>query len=157
MNMTPETWICDTCGGAIEKADDGWVEWLLRQSGQKWIGRGLRLVHSFPASPRSSAAKCQYDENRESAHDGSIVNDLALESFLGPDGLMELLSFIAGGELPTLEVLEMIKRLHIPGYEEARFHFRSALDEGVFDPNTREGFYTQSDIKAVLASIHSHP
>jgi hypothetical protein len=96
-------------------------------------------------------------EERESAHDGSIVNDLPLESFLGPDGLMELLSFIAGGELPTPEVLEMIKRLHIPGYEEARLHFGSALDEGVFEPNTREGFYAQSDIKAVIEFIHSHP
>jgi hypothetical protein len=64
MNMTPKSWICDTCGGMIEKADDGWVEWLVRQSGPKWIGRGLRLVHSFPASPRGSAAKCQYVEER---------------------------------------------------------------------------------------------
>ncbi len=66
---------------------------------------------------------------------------------------MELLLFIARGELPTPEVLEMIKRPRIPGYEHARLHFKDALAAGAFEPNTPEGYYTQSDISAILEFI----
>lgn len=75
--------------------------------------------------------------------------------FLGADGLMMLLGFIANNELPTPEVLEMIKRLHIPGYEHARLHFERAIAEGVFEPTTVEGFYPTRDIQCVLDYIET--
>jgi len=150
MNTT-NTWICDTCGEPIEKASDGWVEWLMeRVDDDKWIGRGLRLVHHYPASARGSDSRCQYHGEAEYKRNQSIVNDQSLEDFLGPDGLMQLLSFIADGKIPTVEVLEMIKRLHIPGYEHARLHFSAALAEVAFEPNTLKDYYWQSDISAVL-------
>ena len=46
--------------------------------------------------------------------------DLALPEFLGPDGLLHFLDFIAKGSIETPDVLEMIKRLHVKGYEQAR-------------------------------------
>jgi hypothetical protein len=63
---------------------------------------------------------------------------------------MHLLSFLARDELPKDEVLEMIKRLHVPGYEHARLHFDRAIREGVFEPNMPDGYYWQSNIRAVL-------
>jgi hypothetical protein len=57
---------------------------------------------------------------------------------------------LARDELPKDEVLEMIKRLHIPGYEHARQHFQRAIADGVFEPNMPDGYYWQSNIDAVL-------
>jgi hypothetical protein len=146
------TWICDTCGELIEEKGKGWVEWLVirKDKADKPQGRGLRLVHHGSASPHG---RCQYDGSVEYRRDGGLLHDVPLQDFLGPDGLMRLLSLLAKGELPKDEVLEMIKRLHIPGYEHARKHFRRAIAEGVFEPNTMKGYYWQRDIEAVLEFI----
>jgi hypothetical protein len=139
-----QTWICDTCGEPITSVRDGWVEWL---SNRTRGGKGLRLVHHQPASPRGS---CQYDSRGDAYGQGFTLNDLSLDQFLGPDGLTLLLSMLAEGELPKEEVLEMTKRLHIPGYEHARRHFARAISEGAFEPNMPESYYWQSDIRATL-------
>jgi hypothetical protein len=55
--------------------------------------------------------------------------------------------------VPKEEALEMIKRLHIPGYEEARHYFDEAIAEGVYEPNTAPGFPHQSQINAVLTYV----
>ena len=144
-------WICDSCGEYILKPIDGWVEWLTRkrQDSETNIGRGLRLVHHCGAhNPLSE--RCQYDQDKEYKQGGSILSDSGLEEFIGADGLMSLLELLARSELPADEVIEMIKRLHIPGYEHARRHFDAALAEGVFDPSSMPGFYTQHEIQAVL-------
>lgn len=151
MNPTTTTWTCDTCGQQILTVGDGWVEWLTRKESDKFVGRGFRLVHHTGASSQKEGRRCQYDGNAEYRNDGSIINDLPLEQFTGPDGLMRLLSFIAEKELPTEEVLEMIKRIHIPGYEHARHHFKRAISDGAFEPNMPTGYYWQSDIAATLA------
>jgi hypothetical protein len=39
------------------------------------------------------------------------VEGLPLERFVGPDGLMLLLSFIATGDMATNEVMELAKRV----------------------------------------------
>lgn len=52
--------------------------------------------------------------------------------------------------IPQEDVLEMIKRLHIPGYEHARLHFDEAIADGVFEPNRRPGYCRRDDIVAVL-------
>ena len=75
---------------------------------------------------------------------------MELKYFLGPDGLMELLSMMDENEAPQIEIIEMIKRLHIPGYEHARLHFDEAISDGAFEPNTRPGFYPTRDINATL-------
>jgi hypothetical protein len=152
--VNEKTWVCDTCGEAIQRVENGWVEWLVKDNGnRKFVGHGLRLVHHQPASPRDPRGSCQYDGDKEFLNDGSTINDNALGSFLGADGLMELLSFLADDKIAKDEVLEMIKRLHIPGYEHARFRFDEAISRGVFEPNTMPGYYWQSDIDAVLRFI----
>jgi hypothetical protein len=148
MNQTT-SWTCDACGLPINDARDGWVEWVTYKNadGQD-RGRGLRLVHHQPASPRKSG--CQYDGKQEFQRDRGILSDQSLDSFLGPDGLMLLLSLISEGELPQAEVIEMIQRIHIPGYEHARHHFPDALARGVIEPNLPPGFHWQADIERVI-------
>lgn len=138
-------WICDTCGGIIEIAEDGWVEWHNPVQNGKVERRGqdLRLVHHTKSHDQES--KCQFDN-----HDRQfMVKDVPLDWFLGSDGLMSLLALIAEDRVTSEEVLEMIKRLHIPGYEHTRLHFDEAISEGVFEPNTLPGYYHVSNIRAV--------
>lgn len=151
MSHSLAPWTCDTCGQPIHNVDDGWVEWIEFKSPEGRKGRDLRLVHSRPASP--TGGRCQFNQQAERQRDGGIILDRQLSSFLGPDGLMDLLSLIAESRLPTEDVLEMIKRLNIPGYEQARMHFDGAISEGVFEPNTMRGYYHQVDIEAVLEHL----
>jgi hypothetical protein len=145
-------WKCDTCGKTINSVEDGWVEWLSITDFEKNTSKdyGLRLVHHKPASPRKSEHGCQYDEQNEYKADGAVVQDLPLEEYVGGFGLMNLLELIDEKELPSEEVVEMIKRLHVPLYEQARNHFESAISEGVIEPNGRPGFYTQQQMEMVI-------
>ena len=43
-----------------------------------------------------------------------------LEHYLGPPGLLELLADIEKGDFPVKVGLELIRRLHVPGYEQSR-------------------------------------
>jgi len=69
---------------------------------------------------------------------------------MGPDGLMLLLSLIACREMPEEEVLELAKRVQIPGYEQARDLFPEAIAEGVVEPSIGEGYYLQGEIQTLL-------
>ena len=134
-------WSCASCGELITGIEDGWVEWL---AGADEYGttrlKGLRLVHN----------RCRYDDRHEFREDQSLVEGLPLARFVGPDGLMLLLSLIAEGEMPRTELIELVKRLHIPGYELTRELLADAIHGGAVAPLIGEGFYMQSEIREVL-------
>lgn len=145
-------WICDTCERPILTVADGWVEWLASEDehGATKL-TGLRLVHGRDASPRWPIPHgCQYNDRQELKKHQSIVEGLPLDRFTGPDGLVLLLSLIAEHELPTDELLELVKRVQIPGYEDARELFEDAIAEGVVTPSIAEGYYLQCEIHDVL-------
>jgi hypothetical protein len=141
-------WKCDTCGKVIEKAKDGWVQWLGSYL-PKGVERGhsLQLVHHVTATPlsheRGVSRGCQFSP------DVVDVLDSRLPRFLGPDGLMLLLEMIERERVEKREVLEMIKRLHIPGYDRVRNDFEAAINAGVFESNTTIGYHPQKTIQAV--------
>ncbi|HEV7396270.1 MAG TPA: hypothetical protein VGN86_07140 [Pyrinomonadaceae bacterium] len=143
-------WKCSTCGKLIIRIADGWVEWLASEDeyGTARL-KGLRLVHRLGAGG-SQRGPCQYDERREFHRDQSIVEGLPLERFVGADGLMLLLSLIAQSEMPRAEVLELAKRVQIPGYEQTRDLFHQAIGVGIVAPLIGEGFYMQSEIQELL-------
>lgn len=155
-------WTCDACGHPITSIKDGWIEWLTNGNPEtsNWhIGscRDLRLVHHRAASPHADRHNaCYHNEAHWFALDRSTVSDLHLSRFVGADGLMILLGFLSDKKfVEPEEVLEMIKRIHIPGYEQARRSFNSAIADGAFEPNTAPGYYMQRDIEATLAWIHA--
>lgn len=153
MTATPP-WTCDTCGQPITAIEDGWVEWLSRPlpgDEYKRHDHSLRLVHQRHASPRNNTERaCYHNEDQWYQRDKSMVSDLPLSSFLGPDGLMILLEFASDRRFELDDLIEMIKRLHIPGYDQARNSFDAAIYDGAFEPNTKPGFYHQDNIQAVL-------
>jgi hypothetical protein len=122
-----------------------WKEGSIRK------GKGLRLVHNKPASPLARHGKsCQYNK-MQLRKEGLSLKYLAIDRFLGPDGLVNLLSLIADAILPKDEILVLIQRLHVPGFERARAHFEVAIQEGIIEPSDPAGFYSQRDIEVVLS------
>ncbi|MGA2746159.1 MAG: hypothetical protein ABSE44_15790 [Candidatus Sulfotelmatobacter sp.] len=63
---------------------------------------------------------------------------------------MLLLSMIAERELPMLELIELAKRVQIPGYEAVYEVVHDAVREGVMAPSISAGFYLQCEIWDVL-------
>src|SRR5829696_1300665 len=147
-------WTCDRCFRTIESVKDGWVEWLSIGASPNYRSENLRLVHHIGASPlKESDSGCQYNGRDQFACTGHTVEDLPLASFVGPDGLMMFLRLLEEGRLPQAEVIEMIKRVHIPDYEAARPYFDAAIAAGAFEPNTQPGYHYQYQIEATLRYI----
>ena len=130
----------------------GWVEWVATEetNGKPEAG-GLRLVHHRNSSPKGQESyACQYNARDEFRKNRGIVEGLPLDRFVGPDGLILLLSMIAEGELPIQELIELAKRVQIPGYEAVYELVDDAVSEGVIAPCIASGFYLQCEIWDVL-------
>lgn len=141
-------WRCDGCGGLIPDLQAGWVEWVAAETstGKPKVS-GLRLVHRRATSPRwRKRYGCQYNPRDEFKKNRGIVEGLALDRFAGSDGLMLLLSMIAERELPAQELIELAKRVQIPGYEAVHELMLDAVREGVVAPSISSGFYLQCEI-----------
>lgn len=153
MSVTPP-WTCDQCGQPILSIEDGWVEWLDGRTSdvRAEVSRSLRLVHHRTASPYSDRKNaCYHDEDKWFKSHNYTVSDLPLSSFVGPDGLVILLSFLADKRFADPgEVLEMIKRLHVPNYEKARNYLDAAISDGVFEPRSTPTYHTQEELRAVV-------
>jgi hypothetical protein len=125
-------WICDQCGELIQKPEHGCVEWLEDSGHHKF---GFRIVHHAPHSPRRDGdGDCYYSKNKRGG-------DSQPTAFLGTDGLVRLTSWIdAGKEFdepypgPMVNNLRewasLVRRLHVPYYEEARLYFDQAHEDG---------------------------
>lgn len=136
--MKTDRWTCDKCKKEISDASAGWVQWLSPPDAQ---ARNLSLVHR--------RTECQFDQASEYRRDEAIVGDTELSRFLGTTGLMDMLSEIRFGRWELASGLEMVKRLHVPGYERAHRHIARAISAGVFEPNTDPLYCSEADLEAV--------
>lgn len=138
------SWKCDSCGEEIQTVDTGWVEWKVQVDGHPPYRKyDFRLVHHGVEGKR-----CIYDS--KAFPRGTSVGDLHLKSFIGQDGLMTLMEFLSDNPSSADEIIELCKRIHITDYDEARGWFNAAINEGVFEPNTKPGFYSIADIKRTV-------
>jgi hypothetical protein len=151
LDRTLILWTCDTCSGPITAIEEGWVEWLAGIDQGITRLTGLKLVHRL-VTRRGDATGygCRYDAHREFHENDRLVEGLPLARFVGRDGLMLLLSLFAAGDLPLTDVLELTKRVQVPGYERTRPLFNEAITEGVITPSIGPGFYLQWEIRTVL-------
>ncbi len=138
MKLKPlQQFICDECRGAIENVDDGWLEWFDDYKNPTY---GFRIVHVSGASPRfKKGGNCYYPES-------SALSDLHLDVFTGSDGLALLLTFFERNLSDPKELVEIIRRLHVPHYEEARHYLERAHRAGFLDSKD----YSQEDLKRVI-------
>jgi hypothetical protein len=134
---------CDACGQIIKRPDLGSVEWLAGPThGTK--AHGFRLVHN--------SSRCQYLSTGR-------LHDIHLVHLLGPDGLATLLVLLApGGHTGNREEGitnldewgEIVRRLHIPHYEEARQYWADAEADGYFDGPAKHAPYSQATLLDIL-------
>jgi len=62
---------------------------------------------------------------------------------------MDLLEKIATNEFSRHSLIEIIKRIHIPGYERARPGIIKAIKEDIIEQRSMKGFYTQNELSMV--------
>jgi hypothetical protein len=124
-----EQWICDDCSELIEDVKDGWFEWYHHHD--SGIEEGFRIVHHNK--------KCMYND-RALFREGKSNSDMHLDDFVGETGLLSLMTILERNTLKDREELfEMIRRLHVSYYEEARQYWHLA-DEDYFFEGANEVF-----------------
>jgi len=66
---------------------------------------------------------------------------------------MMLFSFLVAGNLPRGEVLELAKRVQIPGYEITRSFLQESTSSNVVTQFLGHGCYLQSEIREMIALV----
>ncbi|MCM0627474.1 hypothetical protein M5J14_23660 [Lysinibacillus sp. OL1_EC] len=137
-------WVCDSCGEIIDGPENGWLEWYrdINGSSNYGKGKGFRIVHHDK--------KCMYNEHAL-FQQNKLTADMHLDSFVGPDGLVYLLSKIQYDSVEdNAELVEIIRRLHVPYYEEALLYHHAAEEDGYFDGENEITRYTTRTSKYIL-------
>jgi hypothetical protein len=154
LNLVPlKQWICDTCHEIIKQPEHGYVEYKMDRD--SLLYHGFRIVHHAPHSPyRKDGANCYYSNNERGG-------DMALTDCLGAHGLVLLTSWIDPGkeftrkfEKPGVKDLRewvvLMRRLHVPYYEEARFFFGQAHSDGNMGNSNQVYFYSPEGLQEML-------
>jgi hypothetical protein len=145
MKLLPlRQWKCDACGLVIDGPEAGWVEWLaVPTRGTK--AHRFRIVHN--------SNRCQYPS-------AGRVRDIHLAHLVGPDGLGLLLALLApdrqagsreDGVASLDEWCELVRRLHLPHYEEARQYRQDAEADGFYERPEGQPPYGQAALLNLLA------
>jgi hypothetical protein len=114
-------WRCASCDQLITSIDDGWVEWLALENGRDAaILSGMRLIHRRGLRAKKGKSAFHCDSRKQLRNQAGIVEGLALEYFVGPKGLLLLLSLVEDGEFPREDIVELARRVQVPGYELSR-------------------------------------
>jgi len=149
-----EQWYCDSCGEVIASPREGRIEWIVEND----VANAFRIVHHASASPRYPGGNCHDD----TAHHGR--QETSLDRCVGLAGLPWSLSFLDLGpvhdpdEQRTMRVrsvrefVEIMRRLTLPYYEEARTLWGIATESGFFEGGRNEiAVYLPETLKALIA------
>ena len=133
-------YICDTCGELIDLgaySGAGYLEWSEEKGDQPGPAlEGFRIVHNLE--------RCLYARAER-------AGDVPLESLLGSDGLVYLLAFLERDRIADLgQFLDVVRRLHVPHYEEARQYWGAAEDDSFFTSRNPSSVYMQDTLAAVI-------
>lgn len=149
-------WRCDKCGEVIENAAEGYLEWvaILEPRGAP-RAQDFHIVHHLTASPYKEEMPdqgCYYNEQQVRANTGgrgSVANG-PIEWYLGPQGLLNIIRIATETPVPMVELLELFKRLYVPGYDLVRPYLSQAENDGLISPDRAKGFYLMEEIDTVL-------
>ncbi|GIP63351.1 hypothetical protein J32TS6_19060 [Virgibacillus pantothenticus] len=135
-----EQWYCDSCGEIINSAKEGMLEWDCLtddEIGEDGLNtKNFRIVHHKGSS---SFKHCQTSNTVYNFCDGH------LNWYTYSNGLSELLSFY-NHKVDSQELNEIIRRLHVDFYEEARIYIDKALEDGYeYDPY-QTGHYSDEEL-----------
>jgi hypothetical protein len=144
MKLEPlKQWICDSCGELINKPEDGWWEFLNDRKTN--LVSGFRIVHH--------RKQCMYDD-KSLRSEGKRVGDLELDHMLTSGGFGHMLQWLELSEtgkiderIEITEFTEIMRRLYLPYWEEARQYWEQSYKEGFHD---KCGF-SEGDLKNIIA------
>lgn len=151
MKMKPcQQWVCDACGDLIEKPEDGYLQWLFDENLNRYE---FIIVHHKTATSKEGDG-CYL-------HASGRLGDVSLKSVVGSNGLSYLLSFLdvgtylepeyVGPRVQNIrEVVEIIRRLHTPYYEEARQYWSDALDDDYFGGANEVSPYSEDSLRRLI-------
>lgn len=140
-----EQFICDTCGQVIDSPKNGFLEWITILNPCERMD--FNIIHGKWASPLTGEAKCSQHETKPGRSDGHLdefIGNKALECFLPwiDDGPW-ISEEYKGPQIHSMrELSELIRRLTLPYYEEARLYFNEAISDGVIDDPENPHTYT---------------
>lgn len=152
MKLKPlKEWYCDKCGEIVTE-EEGYIEWFSESAAK---GR-----------PQASEFKIVHNKSQCKIHSDKLQNTLPITSFLGPDGLVRLFSFLdigpivdkenSGSKIKNMrEFVELMRRLHIPHYEEARFNLENAFNDGSLGTPSEIYIYSQEALKYIITDYES--
>lgn len=130
--MIVQNWICDKCNEPINLAEHGWVEWMISKETDE--RSDFQIVH-YPWCLRNE---------KKFREQGFAVPGFPLQHYLGKDGLIRMLKLLAStNEKNQSQLIEIIQRLHIPGYEEARIFFEEAHLKNSLAPSKKGVYYPE--------------
>lgn len=144
-------WYCDSCDEVIKCPKDGYVIWHGERDDQ-YRAFGFRIIHHAPKSPGYPERSC----------DPGSMSSLALPDMVGPVGLIRALARIDRGRshetedyggphvrsLP--EWCELVRRLHVPYYEEARRYWDEAEADGFIGDASEVRVYMEDFLKELI-------
>lgn len=139
---------CDTCEDIIEKPEDGWVEWLTSYDDkrERWVEKNFRICHH--------RARCMRLASHPDVSDNHLHNLLEDNTMI-----IQLYDMLESESDPNRgfgvedigEVVEFLRRLTLPYYEEARRHLEQAKDEGFIEGGPGEiSHYLPRTLKSVI-------
>lgn len=152
--------ICDTCGEIINSPKEGWIEWISpwESEDDKRLCFDFRIVHHLTSSPLGINS----NDGCYQHTDAIGRSDLNLDNFTNKEtGMAHILKFLDVGpyheqnyEGPYIkdmrEYVEIIRRLTIPYYEEARLYWSQALEDGYFDDANEVWMYKTDNLKQLI-------
>ncbi|MDN6195879.1 MAG: hypothetical protein L0L39_04000 [Atopostipes suicloacalis] len=138
--MEKGMWQCDECGKAIKSADKGWLKWTKNHNDGS-ISH-FKIIHHPKCDEPGPKIRKTYR-----ATPGDLLSD-----FVGTNGLVRLLELIPQTHSKDQKgLLEVIQRLHIPGYESARPYFNEAYEDKKIIPPVEGVYYlTLEKLQAIF-------
>jgi len=148
-----EQFICDTCNETITNVNEGWIEWeRTSEKGGDIVGN-FRICHHTP--------KCQ--TLRKSIN----LQDLPLREVSGEKVHAFLYKFLDVGPYhqekfekhsikDLREYVELMRRLTIPYYEEARQFWNKAMEDGYFGDSNEVYIYIPENLKNMIKNYSTN-
>lgn len=139
-------WLCDTCNTRINSPDDGTLEWT-NATGKS---ASFRICDRKIASPRTNGCTVHVSPNEDLVH------------LVGRNGLAHLLAILdpgpivdpKGQSIPDVEDVrawvEVVRRLLIPQYEEARPFIQIGMRNGYYEGTNEVAPYNQDELAGVI-------
>jgi len=145
----------------IAEPRHGYMEWLTSEDHR---AHGFRIVHQPLHSPRNPQRLSRTDPDYSNCYRYTrerYRQDMALDHFLGADGMPVILAFLdvgphhreeyKGPEVRSVrEWMEVFRRLHLAYYEEARLYWDAAEADGYFSGGNEHWIYLPDTLKRLI-------